>query len=183
MVQTQDGGVAYTRNGSFGIAIGSEGMTLATTDGNPVLDTNGNPIVIEDTYNPADITVDETGQLLYPNGNSSDEEGQNEEGQNEEGLNEPIGITIGLAQFNNPAGLEKISGSLLKETEASGEARLEDTDSLLTKSKLKQRFLEGSNVQAVDEIVNLIVAQRAYEMNSKVISAADEMLQQANNLR
>ena len=53
----------------------------------------------------------------------------------------------------------------------------------MEKSSVLQNFLEGSNVQVVDEMVNMIVAQRAYEMNSKAITASDEMLQQANNLR
>ena len=53
----------------------------------------------------------------------------------------------------------------------------------LTKSKVNQGYLEGSNVQVVDEMVNMIVAQRAYEMNSKAIQATDEMMSQANNLR
>ena len=81
---------------------------------------------------------------------------------------QPIGITIGIAQFNNPNGLLKLSNSLFKETEASGFARLEEQDGSLKKSKILQGYLEGSNVQAVDEIVNLIVAQRAYEMNSRL---------------
>jgi len=88
-----------------------------------------------------------------------------------------------LAQFNNPAGLEKVSNSILKETLASGTAKLESEDTTLSQSIIRQGFLEGSNVQAVTEMVDLIVAQRAYEMNSKSITAADEMLQQANNLR
>ena len=53
----------------------------------------------------------------------------------------------------------------------------------LTKSELIQGYLEGSNVQVADEMVNMIVAQRAYEMNSKVITTSDEMLQQANQLK
>ena len=53
----------------------------------------------------------------------------------------------------------------------------------LQKSKIRQGYLEASNVQTVDEMVNLIVAQRAYEMNSKAIQAADEMLGQANQLK
>ena len=53
----------------------------------------------------------------------------------------------------------------------------------LTASKVHHKYVEASNVQVADEMVNLIVAQRAYEMNSKVIQASDEMLQQANNLR
>jgi flagellar basal-body rod protein FlgG len=59
----------------------------------------------------------------------------------------------------------------------------ESTNTSLTKSKLIQGYLEGSNVQIADEMVNLIVAQRAYEMNSKVITTSDEMLQQANQLK
>lgn len=168
MVQTPDGGVAYTRNGSFGLANGVEGLTIANSDGNPLLDIMGNPIVIDDTFNASDITISEYGDLLYPDAS---------------GASVPMGIMIGIVQFNNPSGLQKISGSLLKETDASGTPRLEAEDTILTKSKLRQGYLEGSNVQAVDEMVNLIVAQRAYEMNSKIITATDEMLQQANNLR
>lgn len=168
MVQTQDGGIAYTRNGSFGLANGTAGVTIANSDGNPVLDSMGNPMIIDDIYNPSEISINEQGELCYPD---------------ESNVAVPIGIQIGIAQFNNPSGLQKMSNSMLKETEASGTARLESVDMALEKSKLKQGYLEGSNVQAVDEIVNLIVAQRAYEMNSKVITAADEMLQQANNLR
>ena len=54
---------------------------------------------------------------------------------------------------------------------------------LPAKSNVIQKYLEGSNVQVVDEMVNMIVAQRAYELNSKAITTTDEMLQQANNLK
>lgn len=168
MVQTENGSTAYTRNGNFQMVIGNDGITLANSEGNPVLDTNGEPIVLDSAYNAADITINEAGELCYPDaaGNAAS-----------------IGIQIGLAQYNNPSGLEKLPDSLLKETDASGTPRLEADDTTLAKSKIKQGYLEGSNVQAVDEMVNLIVAQRAYEMNSKIITAADQMLQQANNLR
>lgn len=168
MVRAKDGSTAYTRNGSFGLKNGVDGLTLADSDGNAVLDTQGRPIVIDELYNPSEITINEYGELNY---------------EDEAGASVPIGITIGLAQFNNPSGLQKLSGSLLRETDASGAARIEAQDNILQKSKLRQGYLEGSNVQAVDEIVNLIVAQRAYEMNSKIITATDEMMQQANNLR
>jgi flagellar basal-body rod protein FlgG len=167
MVGTQDG-IAYTRNGSFDFGNGPQGITLATSDGNPVLDTKGQPIVLDNNYEASEITIDELGNLMHPNAG---------------GAMVPIGIQIGIVQFNNPSGLLKMSGSLLKETDASGAPRLEVNDLALKKSKIRQGYLEGSNVQAVDEMVNLIVAQRAYEMNSKVITAADQMLQQANNLR
>lgn len=68
-------------------------------------------------------------------------------------------------------------------TAASGAAMNEATTNGLVKSDIYQNYLEGSNVQLADEMVNLIIAQRAYEMNSKAIQAADEMLGQANQLR
>lgn len=168
MIQQPDGSVAYTRNGNFVMAVGVNGMTLATTDGNPVLDTTGNPIVIDESYSMSKITIDDAGNFCYPDAANNPQ---------------PLGIQIGLVQFNNPSGLEKASGSMLLATEASGEPRSETTDTNLKKSEIRQKYLEGSNVQAVDEMVNLIVAQRAYEMNSKIITASDEMLQQANNLK
>ncbi len=168
MVQMGDGSVGYTRNGTLGLSIGTNGNTLATSEGYPLLDTTGAPIVIDPNLNTSLLEIDESGTLTYPDDN---------------GDLQPIGIQIGLAQFNNPAGLEKLSSSILKETSASGTPRLESEDANLAKSEIIQGYLEGSNVQTVTEMVDLIVAQRAYEMNSKSITASDEMLQQANNLR
>ena len=91
--------------------------------------------------------------------------------------------TIGLFQFNNPSGLEKTGTNLLAVTPASGNAMNESTTANLTKSKVLQKYLEGSNVQVADEMVNLIIAQRAYQLNSKAITTSDEMLEQANNLK
>lgn len=168
MVRLNDGSTGYTRNGSFSMSLGNNGLTLATAEGNPVLDINGAPITLDQNINTSDLEIDEYGNLTYPN---------------EEGNLEPLGIQIGLAQFNNPAGLTKSSNSILKESDASGAPRYESLDGALKKSKVRQGYLEGSNVQTVNEMVDLIVAQRAYEMSSKSITAADEMLQQANNLR
>lgn len=168
MIQQADGSVAYTRNGSFSLSTGVAGVTLATSSGKPVLDSNGSPIVLDSSYDTSKITIDDSGNLSYPD---------------ETNNAQPIGIQIGLVQFNNPAGLEKMSESLYKATLASGDPRLESQDGSISKSKIHQKYIEGSNVQAVDEMVNLIVAQRAYEMNSKTITASDEMLSQANNLR
>lgn len=102
---------------------------------------------------------------------------------NERGIPESLDIQIGLWQFNNPAGLHKEGDSLFSETSASGEAMNEADNDNLPRTKMIQGYLEGSNVQIADEMVNLIVAQRAYEMNSKVITTSDEMLQQANQLK
>lgn len=168
-VAMPDGTTAYTRNGSFQTAIGSEGVTLATAEGYQVLSATGEPIVFGSEYDMSKVSTDEWGNFTYPD--------------EETGTPMNIGISIGLAQFNNPAGLEKISGSMYRESDNSGESRLEGEDGALRLSKIHSGYLEGSNVQTVDEIVNLIVTQRAYEMNSKVITASDEMMQQANNLR
>lgn len=89
--------------------------------------------------------------------------------------------TIELATFQNPAGLEARGGNLFTATAASGDATtgLPGADGL---GSLAQGFLEDSNVSVVEEMVNMILGQRAYEANSRVIRAADEMLQQVNNL-
>lgn len=91
--------------------------------------------------------------------------------------------TVGLWQFNNDAGLEKISGTYYRETDASGAPMNEATNPGLRRSKIDQAHLEGSNVQVADEMVNMIIAQRAYELNSRAITTSDTMLEQANNLK
>lgn len=79
--------------------------------------------------------------------------------------------------------MEKLDGTLYQATAASGAVLNEAVNNNLPKSEVMQGYLEGSNVQVADEMVNMIIAQRAYELNSKAIQASDEMLQQANNLR
>lgn len=88
---------------------------------------------------------------------------------------------IQIASFANPAGLEAIGRNLFKETSASGQAvaGTPDSDGL---GRITQGFIENSNVSVVEELVNMISAQRAYETNSKVISAADRMLNTINQV-
>lgn len=169
MVRMPDGTTAYTRNGSFGLALNTDGtITLANSEGYQLLNTEGEMISFPATTDMSELIIDEFGYLHYPDANG------NVVMSNQR---------IALAQFNNPAGLNKISGSLYQVSAASGEARLEHEDNALQDSRILTSYLEGSNVHTADEIVNMIVTQRAYEMNSKVITASDEMLQQANNLR
>ncbi|OYP03940.1 flagellar basal-body rod protein FlgG [Lachnotalea glycerini] len=167
-VKAEDGKTYYTRNGVFQFTAGTNGLVLATSEGYPVLDTSGNQITIPTTYNSSNVTVNSSGQLYYTNA---------------DGTTTALGKTIGMYQFNNPAGLLKQSDSLYAVSDASGAAINESTNTAVTKSKIYQGYLEASNVQVADEMVNLIVAQRAYEMNSKAVQAADDMMQQANNLR
>jgi flagellar basal-body rod protein FlgG len=82
---------------------------------------------------------------------------------------------IQLATFANPAGLDAMGRNLFKETAASGQATAGSPDANGL-GRINQGFIEGSNVNVVEELVNMISAQRAYETNSKVISAADRML-------
>ncbi len=89
--------------------------------------------------------------------------------------------TIELANFQNPAGLKAMGGNLYTATTASGEPQVGEPGSD-GRGTIAQGFLEDSNVSVVEEMVNMILGQRAYEANSKVIKAADEMLAQVNNL-
>ena len=91
-----------------------------------------------------------------------------------------IGI-VELARFGNPAGLKSLGSNLHQESASSGAPNLGVPGSLGF-GTLAQGFLERSNVSVMQEMINLIAGQRAYEVNSKAIKAADEMLQQTNQL-
>ena len=168
-VRGEDGQTYYTRNGNFLWATDNGNITLTTTAGLPVLDSNGNKISFNSSqYMTSSITITGDGEICYPNATNNAQS---------------LGIKIGLYQFQNPSGLEKMDSSLYAVSAASGQAMNEAVTAGLTQSQVNQGYLEGSNVQVVDKMVNMIVAQRAYEMNSKAIQATDEMMSQANNLR
>lgn len=166
-VMGDDGDTYYTRNGNFFISELEAGRyLLCTSEGHPVLSAEGAPIVfnVEDA---SQITASADGEFMYP-----------DEANNPA----PLGISFGLFQFANPSGLNKTAGGLLQQSEASGIPVNEADGAVRKPSTLKQGYLEGSNVNIATEMVNLITAQRAYELNSKAINASDEMLQQANQL-
>lgn len=167
-VRDKNGDTLYTRDGSFQSSPVNGGNMICTSDGNPLLDVNNKEIIIPSDYTLSTLVIDEDGNMSA---------------KNAEGELVNLGVKIGLVQFNNPAGLAQEGNNLLRVTNASGNPMEESTSANLTKSKINQYYIEGSNVQVVDEMVNLIVAQRAYEINSKAITASDEMLKQANNLR
>ena len=167
-VNGRDGETYYTRNGDFYWSEGANGLTLCTSEGYQVMDSNENEIILPDTVDASRVMISTDGVIGYTDADNN---------------YVPLGQTIGLWQFNNDAGLEKISGTYYLETAASGAPMNEATTAGLARSTVHQGRLEGSNVQVADEMVNMIVAQRAYELNSKAVTASDEMLQQANNLR
>lgn len=151
-----DGNMAYTRAGSFQIDANGRLTTPAGFEIQP-------GITIPDGAETITIGRDGTIEAAIA-------------GQS--GL-QNVG-TMQLADFINPAGLEARGGNLFVETVASGTATV-GTPGLSGIGYLMQGALEGSNVNVVEELVGMIEAQRAYEMNSKAISTADEMLQFVNN--
>lgn len=169
-VRGEDGSTYYTRNGNFNFNTGTgNNIVLSTSDGLPVIDSTGKAITLDTTrYVVSKLSVDAQGRLCYPDAQNNAQ---------------PIGITLGVFQFSNPSGLEKTADTLYKPTAASGAAMNEATTAALTKSTIRQGYLEQSSVQVVDEMVNMIVAQRAYELNSKAITTSDQMMEQANNLK
>jgi len=157
-VMQPSGEIAYTRAGAFKIS--SEGE-IVTSDGflmEPEISIPLDSLSIS-------IGLDGTVSVL--------EAGQAEASE--------VG-TIELVKFVNPAGLNSIGKNLYLQTSASGDpvTGTAGEDGLGT---IAQGFLEMSNVSVVDEMVNMITAQRAYEVNSKAIQASDEMLQMANNIK
>ena len=168
-IQGSDGNTYYTRNGDFSWATNSGGGVILTNqDGLPVLSSTGRTITLNNSYVTSKITITGDGTICYPNANNNPVS---------------IGVQIGMYQFNNPGGLERKGDTLWATTGASGAVLNESTNRNITPSKMVQGYLEGSNVMVADEMVNLIVAQRAYEMNSKAITTTDEMMQTANNLK
>ena len=163
-----DNQVYYTRNGDFYWSQGANGLTLCSSEGYQVMDTNGNEIILPDEVDASHVMISSEGVIGYTDADSA---------------YVPLNQTIGLWQFNNDAGLQKISGTYYVETAASGAPMNEATTAGLTRSRVLQGYLEGSNVQVADEMVNMIVAQRAYELNSRAITTSDTMLEQANNLK
>ena len=89
---------------------------------------------------------------------------------------------IQLANFTNPAGLNSIGKICSSQTDASGDPTVGNPGGQEGLGTLQQGYVEDSNVSVVEEFINMIVSQRAYEANSKVVKAADEMYQQVNNM-
>ncbi len=155
---TPDGQVAYTRDGSF-----------KKDPTGKIVDKNGNALQPEIT-----LPVNVSGIEITPTGEVRVMTGQMDPPQ-----------TVGqldIVNFVNPAGLKALGKNVFIQTPSSGQP-LQTRPGLNGTGYLAQGQLEASNVNIVDEMVNMIRAQRAYETNSKVIQASDQMLQSINNLR
>jgi flagellar basal-body rod protein FlgG len=153
------GELAYTRAGTFHF----------DKDGN-IVTASGNALQPQITI-PADaqaVTIAADGTVSYtlPNQTAAQQAGQ-----------------IQLANFQNPAGLNSLGNNLYSPTDASGDATVGVPGGPEGMGSLLQGYTEQSNVSVVDEFINMIQTQRGYEANSKVVTAADNMYQQVNNLQ
>jgi len=158
-VMLPSGQLAYTRDGSFQLDKNGQ-----------IVDSSGDALqpAITIPPNAQSVTIANDGTVSYmlPGQTSAQQAGQ-----------------IQIAGFQNPAGLNSIGKNLYQPTDASGDPTVALPGGQEGMGSLLQGYTEQSNVSIVEEFINLIAAQRAYEANSKVVKAADDMYQQVNNLK
>ncbi len=157
-IRMASGDLTYTRAGAFHL---DRDGNLVTADGDPLEP----QITIPPEAQSITIAADGTVSYTQPGQTAAQLAGQ-----------------IQLAVFANPGGLNSIGRNLFTQTDASGEPTVGNPGGQEGAGSLLQGYVEQSNVSVVEEFINLIVSQRAYEANSKVVRAADEMYQQVNNV-
>ena len=161
-VQLPNGDVGYSRNGAFNL---NADNVLVTADGYKVLDSSGAEIELPSPFE--DVQVTETGEVFVKEVGNADFTS--------------VGV-LGLTTFPNPSGLEKKGGSVYMPNVTSGDP-IDGEAGEEGFGKVRQRFLERSNVQVVDEMIKMITSQRAYEISTKMIQTSDDILQMTNNLK
>ena len=157
-IRKASGEMAYTRAGTFHL---SRDGQLVTPDGDPLEPA----ITLPPEAQSVTIAADGVVSYLLPGQTAAQQAGQ-----------------VQIANFTNPAGLNSIGHNLFTATDASGEPTVGNPGGQEGLGTIMQGYVEQSNVSVVEEFINLITSQRAYEANSKVVKAADEMYQQVNNL-
>ena len=157
-VNMPDGSTAYTRSGDFKY----DGKT------NQLTTSSGHAIGVKIPKDITNIQISAEGQITGTRING-------------DGTPEPIG-QLKLCRFLNPTGLQAIGGNLFKETEVSG-TRTEGVPGQDGLGALAQGHLEKSNINIVQEMINIVQAQRSFEMNQKGVQAADEMMRSTNQLQ
>ena len=154
-VQRSDGTIGYTRDGTF--KLNAQGQVV-TADGLPLL--SGFQTVAPGS----EVTIAEDGQVTLQSSSGTQS------------------FRLTMTRFANPAGLRSLGGNLYEETAASGTPEVGNPGEQGF-GRTVQGYIETSNVNIVEEMVNLIIAQRAYEINSKSIQTSDEMLQNIANMK
>lgn len=158
---------SYTRAGNLYF---DNAGNLITASGHLVYDIDKNSINIGDPNSITNLSIDESGKITYL---TKGQDGKMIEGEPK---------YIGIARFNNNGGLEKIGENLYVETEASGEAEML-TPGTSGAGKLVSGTLEMSNVDLSEEFTEMIVAQRGFQANTRIITTSDEILQELVNLK
>ncbi len=157
-IKRPDGTIAYSRGGNFQL---DRNGNVVTGNGDPLEPS----ITIPAQAQAVTIASDGTVSYTLPGQAAAQVAGQ-----------------IQLANFANPGGLNSIGGDLYLPTDASGDPTTGNPGGSEGMGTLQQGYVEASNVSVVEEFVNMITSQRAFEANSKVVKASDEMYQDVNNL-
>jgi flagellar basal-body rod protein FlgG len=161
----------YTRDGSF---TWDANGNLVTSDGDYVLDSSGSPISVSSSNSSSipTVTISEDGAITYSTTSGST-------------TNTTTVGQLGIATFPNESGLLREGDDLFAQSASSGDPVTNQSSSTGSTPAytIQQDYLESSNVSVVDEMVNLITAERAYEMNSKTITTCDSMLNIADNMK
>ena len=157
-IRLPSGDLAYTRDGAFQL---DRDGNLVTATGDPLEP----QITLPAQAQSVTIALDGTVSYTQPGQTASQIAGQ-----------------IQLANFTNPGGLNSIGKNLFSATDASGDPTIGNPGGQEGLGTLMQGYVENSNVSVVEEFINMIISQRAYDANAKVVKAADEMFQQVNNL-
>jgi flagellar basal-body rod protein FlgG len=157
-VRQPDGQIAYTRSGAFQL---DQQGNMVTADGNPLQPS----ITIPSNAQTITVGTDGTVSITLPSQQQAQQVG-----------------TIQLATFPNPGGLQSLGKNLLMPTTASGEPVVGNPGGAEGLGTLQQGMLEQSNVDVVEEFVQMILTQRAYEANSRVVEAANSMFENLNNI-
>ena len=157
-VRMPNGQVAYTRDGGFQLDANGN---IVTSGGNQIIP----QVTIPSQAQSITIAPDGTVSYTQPGQTAAQVAGQ-----------------IQLATFPNPAGLNSMGQNLFGQTDASGDPVVGNPGGQEGNGQLMQGYVEGSNVNVVEEFINMIVSQRAYEASSKVVTAANQMYQQVNNI-
>ncbi len=157
-IRRPSGEVAYSRSGNFHL---DRDGNVVTQDGDPMEP----QITLPPEAQAIAVAADGTVSYTLPGQAAAQVAGQ-----------------IQLANFVNPAGLNSIGKNLMMPTDSSGDPQIGTPGGQEGIGSLLQGYVEQSNVSVVSEFISLIIAQRAYEANSKIVKAADEMYQQANNV-
>lgn len=163
-IQNPDGTTEYTKDGTFALSREGNAVFLVASDGSYVMDKSGAKIQVPYLRDRADLTAEEKTALA-----DSDELDY-----------ERLPEMLGVYKFKNPYGLEPYAGNRFRVTDKSGPAEEVEGE---TRDLIKQGFLEFSAVDLGNEMVKMIEAQRAFQLNSRVVRTADIMEEAVNNLR